>query len=158
MKLGKVWGIIAGSTQAVTRVLSWVACGVLGIMALVVFGNVVGRYFLNMPLLGTIELVELMMVVIGFFAIPYTTMERRHITVRLLVSRLSRRTQAILRSIGFFLSAGIFANMACCTSRGKLVEIPLMYTSSVLRPSGSRNNWCESRLANRTILSSMDGQ
>ena len=35
---------------------------------------------------------------------------------------------------------------------------PCTYTSGTSLPSGSKNIWCESFSANRTILSSMDGQ
>lgn len=109
MKLGKLLYAIAGGVDAIIKPLTWVACGVLGAMTLVVVINVVGRFLLNQPLSGTIELVELMIVIVTFIAIPYTAVKRGHVRVGVVISRLSRRAQAILGSIGFFLSAGIFA-------------------------------------------------
>ena len=37
---------------------------------------------------------------------------------------------------------GIVRTKSCCTSNGRLVEMPFGYTSWVSRPSGSRNIWC----------------
>ena len=109
MKPSKVLSSIAGGIDTTIRSLSAVACIVIGIMALLVVSNVLGRFLFNQPLLGIVELVEMMMVIIGFFAIAYTAIDRGHVRVDLVISRLSRRTQAILGSIAFLLSAGIFA-------------------------------------------------
>jgi len=109
VKFGKVLSAIAGGIDSVIRSLASVACVVLGIMVLLVVSNVLGRFLFKQPLLGIVELVEMMMVIIGFFAIAYTALNRGHVRVDLVISRLSRRTQTILGSIAFFLSAGIFA-------------------------------------------------
>lgn len=108
MRLTRVMRAITGSIDAAIKSLRWVTFGALSIMALVVVSNVVGRFLFHKPLLGTIELVELMMVTIVFFAMPYTAIKRGHVRVDLVTSRLSRRTQVILGSITLFLSAGIF--------------------------------------------------
>jgi hypothetical protein len=47
---------------------------------------------------------------------------------------------------------------ACCTSKGRLVEMPFGYTSWVSSPSGSMKIWCEALSAKRATLSSTDGQ
>ncbi len=109
MKASKVLSFIVGGIDATIRFLGSVACVVVGIMALLVVSNVVGRFLFDKPLLGIVELVEMMMVIIGFFAIAYTAISRGHVHVDLVITRLSRRTQAILGSIAFFLSAGIIA-------------------------------------------------
>src|ERR1035441_5960495 len=61
-------------------------------------------------------------------------------------------------SISAFSKPGIDFTIAACTSIGRLVDMPLMYTSCVFSPSGSRKNWCFVLSGNRTILSSIDGQ
>ncbi|MNE79380.1 hypothetical protein D3C81_2254040 [compost metagenome] len=48
--------------------------------------------------------------------------------------------------------------ISSCTSNGSEVEMPLGYSSWVLRPSGSMNTWWLSLSAKRWILSSIDGQ
>ena len=109
MKFRRVLNAITGGIDATIRALGSVACVAAGIMTLLVVSNVLGRFLFKQPLLGIVELVEMMMVIIGFFAIAYTAIDRGHVRVDLVLSRLSRRTQAILGSIAFFLSAVIFA-------------------------------------------------
>ncbi len=109
MNPSKVLSSIAGGIDATIRFLGSVTCVVVGIMALLVVSNVLGRFLFDKPLLGIVELVEMMMVIIGFFAIAYTATSQGHVRVDLVLSRLSRRAQAVLGSIAFLLSAGIFA-------------------------------------------------
>lgn len=108
MKLSKWLGMYSGVVNALIKSLSKVANVVVAIMVLVVAINVFGRYLFHQPLLGTFELVELMMVVIGFISIAYTAVYREHVSVDLVISHLSRRAQAIMNSISFFLSLAIF--------------------------------------------------
>lgn len=108
MRLRKLLAVITGSVDAIIKSLAWVSCVILGLMGLVVAVNVFGRYLFNKPLLGTVELVEVMMVIIAFFTIPYTQLIRRHVRVDVVTSHLSSRIQVIMGSIAFFLSAGIF--------------------------------------------------
>ncbi|MFC1820139.1 TRAP transporter small permease subunit [Thermodesulfobacteriota bacterium] len=58
------------------------------------FGRVIG---------GTIEVVELMAVVIVAFALAYTALSGSHVIVDIVVSRLSQRTQQIFKSFTYFL-------------------------------------------------------
>ena len=57
-----------------------------------------------------------------------------------------------------FSKPGMLRTKRSCTSNGRLVEMPLGYTSWVVSPSGSTKIWCELRSAKRWILSSTDGQ
>ena len=72
MKLSKLGRAFVRNLDAITKVISVAACVFMAIMASVVIINVFGRFLLGMPLLGTIELVESMMVIIAFFSIVYT--------------------------------------------------------------------------------------
>ena len=109
MKFQRLLISITGGIDTISRSLGIVACVVLGIMVLLVVFHVLSRFLFNQPLLGIVELIEMMMVIIGFFALVYTAINRGHVRVDLVISRLSKRTRAILSSIGFLLSAGIFA-------------------------------------------------
>lgn len=100
---------ITGGAYGIIRSLGFIGCVVIGIMALVVIVNVVGRFLFEQPLKGTVELVQAMMIIVAFFAIPYTARKKGHVRVTLIVSRFPKRIQGVVRSIGFFLSAGIFA-------------------------------------------------
>jgi TRAP-type C4-dicarboxylate transport system permease small subunit len=112
MKNGEMFQTIANKIHALVRVLTWIASGALAIMILFVVGNVLSRFLFKKPLPGTIEIIELVAVVIVFFSVAYTESRRAHIYVELVVSKLRRRTQAILASMMYLLAAVFFAAMA----------------------------------------------
>jgi len=93
--------------ENVINVLVYVGCIVYGIMALIVVANVVGRFVFHKPVKGTVELVEIMMLFIAFFAVPFAAKQRTHITVGLFVHRFPRQLQKRVFQIGYFLSAVI---------------------------------------------------
>jgi TRAP-type C4-dicarboxylate transport system permease small subunit len=105
------WGIrfISRSIDHMIRILAFIGCVVFGMMVLVVVINVIGRLFLQHPLKGTVELVEGMMLLIAFFAIPYTTNKRGHVAVDLVVGHFPKHIKSIVYRVGFFVSAGILA-------------------------------------------------
>jgi len=111
MKLGKLFETTVKGIHVLSRVLTWVATGALSIMILFVVSNILARFLLRKPLPGSIEVIELLAVVVVFFALAYTEVRRGHVHVELVVSRLPRRTQAILASIMYFLAAAFFATM-----------------------------------------------
>ena len=94
--------------HALVKALSWVAVIALSGMILFVVGNILTRFFLRKPIPGTIELVELIAVVVVFLAIGYTELRRGHISIEMLTVRLSPRTRSVLASTMYFLSA-VFA-------------------------------------------------
>lgn len=64
-------------------------CGVilLVMMALTVV-DVIGRYGFDSPLIGATELTELLLVSVVFIGLPAVTLDRGHVSVDLLVSRM----------------------------------------------------------------------
>ena len=70
MKLKRVTGPAQHTLDVVTSTLGWVACAALYAIILIVIINVVGRYFFNQPILGTVEIVELVIVIFAFLAVP----------------------------------------------------------------------------------------
>lgn len=78
--------------------LAGVACVVLFAMMLLVFADVIGRYFFLSPLPAAYEIVSLMMPVLIFTALPLTVLRQGHVTVDLLdafVPRAVARVQAV---------------------------------------------------------------
>lgn len=80
--------------------LSMVLCFLL---MLYIVLDVILRYF-DRPLLGTPEMVELIMVVIVFSGIAYTDVQRGHIAVDVVVERFGKRTQAIIDCVVYAIS------------------------------------------------------
>jgi len=87
--------------------LGWVAYGFTALMILLIVAHVASRFIFHKPIMGTIELVELIMVIIGFIAIPYAAMRRVHVSMDLVYNRLPRRTQIVLGSLSFLLCFSI---------------------------------------------------
>ena len=69
------------------------AAFLIGIMALTVI-SIVSRLF-GRVILGSYEMVELMMVVTAGFALVRTTLKKTHVVVEIIITRLSRRTQIV---------------------------------------------------------------
>ncbi|NIS62484.1 MAG: TRAP transporter small permease subunit [Proteobacteria bacterium] len=103
----------------VTR-LSWVldqiaGCSLLAMMGLTV-ADVILRSF-RRPILGTYEIVGLMGAIVIAFAMPYTTLQRGHVAVGIVVSSLSPSAQAIINLVTRTLSIILFALIAWECSR-----------------------------------------
>ena len=86
-----------------------VGLAILLLMMFLTVGDVVGRYFFNAPISGTFELTKFMLALVVFFAIAYTQVRKGHISIDVVVSRFSPRAQAIIDSITYFFSLGLFS-------------------------------------------------
>jgi TRAP-type C4-dicarboxylate transport system permease small subunit len=73
--------------------------------------DVVGRRF-GVPLPGAIEIIELLMGVLVFGALPLVTADRGHVTVGLFDERLSARFRALRDRVVGLASAGVVAVIA----------------------------------------------
>ena len=83
------------------RLLGILAGLALAIMALIVFVDVVGRYFFNLPVTGSYELM--------FIALPAVTARRQHVTVDLIDTVLPRRADRFLQGV---------VNLVCAVALG----------------------------------------
>lgn len=96
------------------RVVTIIGGGLLvGIMLLTV-ANVVYRFFGGV-IAGSFELTELIIIPIAGFSLVYAAMWQTHVVVRVLVSRFSKRTQAITAIFASLLGIGIWGLMAWST-------------------------------------------
>ncbi|MFH1489386.1 MAG: TRAP transporter small permease, partial [Pseudomonadota bacterium] len=80
----------------------------LSFMVVVIFMNVIGRYVFRKPIQGTVEIVELALVVTVFFAMAYTEVVHGHVTMDEVVARFPRRVRSVLLSIMYFAAAAFF--------------------------------------------------
>jgi TRAP-type C4-dicarboxylate transport system permease small subunit len=79
-----------------STVFSFIAMGLLLVLATLDSADVIGRYSLNMPIQGTLEISEILLAGVVFFGWGYTQSIRGHVSVSFLVSRFPRRVQAIV--------------------------------------------------------------
>ena len=66
-----------------------ISCTILVALGLVTCVDVIGRYFFDAPLKGSIEITEMLLVSTFFTAFPIVTCKRQHIVINILDSHLS---------------------------------------------------------------------
>ena len=91
--------------EATCRISKSLAKIFLAAMAALVAGNVIFRLTPIGPISGTFELTGYLCAFLTAFALGHNQVIRGNIAVEFLVSRLSRRTQAALDALVFFMSA-----------------------------------------------------
>jgi TRAP-type C4-dicarboxylate transport system permease small subunit len=72
---------------------------VTALAMLLIVADVFGRRFFNQPITGTLEINEFMLVIITFCTIAFCQFIKGHVTIDILVERLSQKTQNIIDSI-----------------------------------------------------------
>jgi TRAP-type C4-dicarboxylate transport system permease small subunit len=75
-------------------------------------GDVIGRYALNKPIYGTMEISEVLMASIIFLSWAYTQKTGGHVRVELFISRYSPRARAIVNFLALLLSLALFIAIA----------------------------------------------
>jgi TRAP-type C4-dicarboxylate transport system permease small subunit len=97
--------------SSLSRALNLVGAGVLMIMMVLTVVNVLVRPVFR-SILGVPEMVSYGFVVVVCFGLAYTAVMRGHVSVELVVSRFPPRVQAVIESIIYLLSIGVFAVIA----------------------------------------------
>lgn len=104
---GKLYGL----SERVTWWLARAASIGLALMMLLTLADVIGRTF-GHPIVGAVEITELIMGMMIYLAIGYTTMMRGHIRVDILITMLKPRTQALMDIITVLISIA-FSALIC---------------------------------------------
>jgi TRAP-type C4-dicarboxylate transport system permease small subunit len=105
-------------TSRSSRTLNWVAGWSLVGMMFLTCADIVLRLF-RRPILGTYEIVGFLGAMVAGLAMAQTTLERGHVAVQVVVSKLSPQVQGIIYLITHLLSILLFAVLAWeCVSYG----------------------------------------
>jgi TRAP-type C4-dicarboxylate transport system permease small subunit len=94
--------------HAISRTLNWVAMVFLVVMVLTVTVDVGGHYLFKQPLTGSLDFVELMMVIVVFCSLGYCAALEGNVRVDVIHARLPKRIQAGLDIFTFAASTFIF--------------------------------------------------
>jgi len=92
-----------------SRILSYLSMAALGIMLFLGAGDVIGRYFFNIPIKGTQEICEILLPAVALFAWAYTQSLDRHVSVDILMDRLSSQKRRVINCFTLFVSLILFA-------------------------------------------------
>jgi TRAP-type C4-dicarboxylate transport system permease small subunit len=87
---------LAKSVSLVNSAVKYVCASLLFFMMALGTVDVLGRYLFNKPILGTLEIFEILLPAIVLLGLGYTQENRAHVRMELLVSHLSFRTQTVL--------------------------------------------------------------
>lgn len=88
-------GLVA-VVQHANRWTHYVAGVVLIVLTMITVANIVGRAVFNMPVPGTVELTEMLMVIIVYLGFGYAEHQGDHISVDLLYERSGRMMRLVL--------------------------------------------------------------
>ena len=89
-----------------------VASVALAALTIVTVVDVAGRYLLNKPLFGAVEISEFLMVLLGFGALALAELRNSHITVDFFVTALPARAQALIEAAGTLLGMAFWGLVA----------------------------------------------
>ncbi len=124
--------------QAVGAVLMLSIAGLMSV-------DVMGRYFLNMPINGSYDMIEALMALCAFWFMPQLSRHKQHISVTLFQARggwvarlqtilieLLSCTGALLMSWCLFVIAGEFSDMQEKSMVIGLPKAPIVYTCAAV--------------------------
>ena len=98
-----------GIMLSISRWMSIIAAVIILVMMVINIIDVGGRYFFNNPLLGSYELISLLMIGASAFGLAYCEIGKQHIKVGALVDRFTPRTQAVLDILAYLISLVVYS-------------------------------------------------
>lgn len=104
-------GFLRGLTHKIAAPGIVAAAWAVLAMMVIATADVVGTMF-NHPIAGAHELVETLMVVVIFLALPYAESRDQHIAVDLIYNRLPAGWRRVFRFAGLVLGLGFFSAMS----------------------------------------------
>lgn len=112
MKLSKLGHPIRTAVNGISRKTAWISGTILFLLVFFIASDVIGRYVFNRPIKGSNDIAEVMLIPLAFLAMAYTQLMKGHVRVKLVYSRFSPRSQAVLDTIMFLLAAVIYGLIA----------------------------------------------
>jgi TRAP-type C4-dicarboxylate transport system permease small subunit len=120
--------------NTVSRIMSYVATGLLLPMMVLTVVDVFLRFAFNSPITGTAELTKIMMVCL-VLGLAWCALQRRHVEVDVVMKRFPPRVQAIVGSITLLIGLG---TIIAITWEGFLSSVFVVmkhkYVASVMMP------------------------
>jgi len=98
--------------DTVSNVCNVIGQSIAGIMVFLVAADAVGRYVFNRPIVGVLEITELMMVFIVFLAFAYVESKNGHVRVDLILSRFPRKVRPYIECLVTVISLGTIGIIA----------------------------------------------
>lgn len=104
---------LLSAVERTTLRINGVVAGIGGLLIVVLVAlttvDVAGRYLLNKPLAGTLEMQQILLAFIALMPLAYTLATGGHVRFQLLIDRLGRRARAALDLLAAVLGLGVFS-------------------------------------------------
>ncbi len=113
-------GFFEKVTHSFSNILVHISMGMLLIMMLLGFADVFGRYLLNRPIIGTLEVFEILLPGIVLFSLAHAQRAKAHIAVDVFTSRFPLRVRTI---VGFLINLWAIIFFAVVIWRSTLIAI-----------------------------------
>ena len=117
----------------ITDALRAIGYVMIGLMVLLTFCDIVGRTFFHKPVLGTIEVTEVAMAILGGVAIFHTATKRGHIAMDMPFNRFPRKVKFAVSSLGLLLGAAIWGAIAYEVFRDAQSKMTVHRTTDVYK-------------------------
>jgi TRAP-type C4-dicarboxylate transport system permease small subunit len=105
--------VIDGFLKKVIQGFAWFSYAGMAAIVMLLLADVFGRFFLHVTVPGSVEIVSLLLVIVVFFAIPYTdTQEGGHLVVDMVINVLPQKVKTILYRFVTLLSSIFFGLVA----------------------------------------------
>jgi len=103
--------------ERASSLIDWVGCFVLAIMMFFTAADVIGRYFLNRPIVGSFEIQAFLMAIVIGFSLAICGVNKGHINVDVVLNVLPKRVRAVMDGISSFISIAFMAFLTWQTFR-----------------------------------------
>jgi TRAP-type transport system small permease protein len=109
-----------------------IGCTMIALMMFLTFFDVGGRFLLNKPITGSLELTEFMMSMVASFGIGYCALRKGHIRVDLILQYTSKKTTAWFDVFTYAISCSFYAVLTWQSFNNAISQMNSKLTSSVL--------------------------
>jgi len=111
-KIGRSFDITADALSKVfnpvSRKLSLLGALLTFIMAIIVLADIIMRIFFHSPIAGSLEFQQFLLATLVFFALPYSSVNRDHVSIDLIAPLYAPKVRTVIMSIFSLISAYLF--------------------------------------------------
>lgn len=117
---------LASTLERVSKGLALMGACALAGMVLIISADVVSRTFFDKPIQMTCDLTELLLVIVIFLGLPYTTFLKEHVRVEFFVHMISsQRILTLIQIITGFLGIGLLALLVRATTEDAIYSFKI---------------------------------
>lgn len=103
MWLNQIIKFMSKVLSPLSKIIGRISSVFIMLMMFLTVADVIGRRFFSLPIIGGVELNELMLVIVVFGFIGFCQMQKHHISIDMFLKRFTLRTQNVINSINYLI-------------------------------------------------------